>query len=227
MKIDVMQDVMAVNDAYAEANRKLFAQSATFAINIMGSPGAGKTSLLEKILIYLSNYVRSAVIEGDLATARDAARIAACKVPVVQINTNGGCHLDAKMINQVLPGFHLEYIDLLIIENVGNLVCPAAFDLGEDMRLLVMSLPEGDDKPAKYPTAFLAADVVVLNKMDLLPFVSIDLEAMKKEIKEINPKVKIFETCCRQGEVEGIDAFAEYLVAAAQKKQAQQTRQEE
>ncbi|MEG1501196.1 MAG: hydrogenase nickel incorporation protein HypB, partial [Clostridiales bacterium] len=149
-----------------------------------------------------------------------AARMAACQVPVVQINTNGGGRLDAKMINQVLSGFHLDYLDMLIIENVGNLVCPATYDLGEDMKLLVMSLPEGGDKPAKYPTAFLSSQAVILNKMDLSPFVNVDVSEMKKDILHINPNIRIFETSCRQGYVEGIEELAQYLVDLAQKKRS-------
>ncbi|MGI5891621.1 MAG: hydrogenase nickel incorporation protein HypB [Bacillota bacterium] len=220
MKIEV-QEIMDVNNAYAAENRAIFKNNGIYAVNILGSPGAGKTSLLEKVLSYLRNSIKAAVIEGDLATARDAARISACNVPVVQINTNGGCHLDAIMISQVLPGFHLEWIDLMIIENVGNLVCPATFDLGEDIKMLIMSIAEGDDKPAKYPASFLAAQVVVLNKMDLLPFVDADIEEMKKEILKINPKVEIFETCCYQGQVSGIDELSDWLAKQTRaKKQA-------
>jgi len=217
-KIEVMQDMMEINNNYAAENHKLFQKKGVFVVNIMGSPGAGKTALLEKLLSTLQQQIKAAVIEGDLATARDAARIVACNVPVIQINTNGGCHLDAKMISKVLPGFYMDDIDLMIIENVGNLVCPAAYDLGEDMKLLVMSIAEGGDKPAKYPTAFLSSEAVVLNKVDLMPFVNVDLEEMETEILEINPKIKIFETCCRQGEVNGIDELADWLIELVKEK---------
>lgn len=218
MKIDENAQFLEENRVYAEVNRKLFSETATFAINILGSPGAGKTSLLEKVLIYLRNHIRAAVIEGDLASAKDAVRIAGCNVPVVQINNNDGGYLDAKMINQVLPGFHLNYIDLLLIENVGNLVSPATLDLGEDMKLLVISLPEKDIEPSKYRLAINSAQVVVLNKRDLLPQASKNTGEFKKEILNINPNCIIFETCCRHGEIEGIDSLADYLVSQAREK---------
>ena len=213
MKIDIVQDVMAENNAYAEKNRELLKEKGIYTINILGSPGAGKTTLLENLLQILAKKNNSAVIEGDLATARDAARISACDVPVIQINTNGGCHLDAKMISKVLSGFSLDDINLLIIENVGNLVCPATYDLGEDIKMVVMSLTEGGDKPAKYPSAFLAASIVVLNKIDLLPYIEVDLDTMKKEIMEINPRIRIFETDCRKKSGNGIEDLAEYILS--------------
>jgi hydrogenase nickel incorporation protein HypB len=218
MKIDVTQDIMAANNAYAEKNRSLFAADGIYAVNILGSPGAGKTSLLEKILSAVTGRLKTAVIEGDLATARDAQRIADCQVPVLQINTNGGCHLDAKMINDVLPAFKLTDIDLMIIENVGNLVCPAAFDLGEDAKLLVMSITEGGDKPGKYPTTFLAADVVILNKIDLLPYIDVDMAALKEEILQINAKAVIFETCAFGEKVSGIEQLADWLAVHSKTK---------
>ena len=220
MKIDIMQDMMNTNLAYAAENKAAFAANGIYAINVLGSPGAGKTTLLETTFHYLQGKVSSAVVEGDLATARDAARIAACGVPVIQINTEGGCHLDAKMVAKTLGGFDLENIDLMVIENVGNLVCPAAYDLGEHEKILVMSLTEGGDKPAKYPTAFLAAKAVVLNKFDLLPYIGVDAEKMKKEILGINPQIKIFETSCREGQVFGVDKFGDYLLEKASKHRA-------
>ncbi|MEG1537763.1 MAG: hydrogenase nickel incorporation protein HypB [Clostridiales bacterium] len=222
MRIDIEQDMMAINNAYAADNRQLFHNSGTFAINIMGSPGAGKTTLLERTLHLLQNQLKVAVIEGDLATAKDAKRIASCGVAVVQINTDGGCHLDAKMISRVLPGFYVDSLDMLIIENVGNLVCPASFDLGEDLRIVVMSVTEGGDKPTKYPMSFMSADVVVLNKMDILEASGMDIEETKNDLITINPQVKIFETCCRQGEVQGVDRLAEYLIAVSQAKKKRQ-----
>lgn len=158
MKIDVNANIMDINNAYAGENRSLLTDKGILTINIMGSPGAGKTTLLERLLALLQKEMKVAVIEGDLATAKDAERIAICGAEVIQINTDGGCHLDAKMIARVIPAFDLAQIKLLIIENVGNLVCPAGFDLGEDIRMVVMSVTEGSDKPAKYPGAFLAAD---------------------------------------------------------------------
>lgn len=221
MRLEVNQNLMDRNNAYAAENRLLFRRKGVFVLNIMGSPGAGKTTLLERMLRLLQQHIRVAVIEGDLATAKDARRIADCGAPVVQINTDGGCHLDALMINKVLPGFYLDDIDLLVIENVGNLVCPASYDLGEDMRMVVMSIAEGGDKPSKYPTAFFGSQLAVLNKMDLLDKVDIEIDAMKADMLAINPAIRIFETCCRKGEVSGVAALAEYLVAQTRAKQQQ------
>ncbi len=218
MRIDVEQDIMEINNAYAADNRQLFKNSGIFVINIMGSPGAGKTSILERTLHLLQNQLKVAVIEGDLATAMDAKRIASMGISVVQINTDGGCHLDAKMVNRVLPGFYMNALDLLIIENVGNLVCPAAFDLGEDLRIIVMSVTEGGDKPSKYPNSFLRTDAVVLNKMDILEASGMNLQQTKKDILRINPRTRIFETSCRTGEVCGVEQLAEYLIELTQEK---------
>ena len=219
MQIEVNRGIMELNDSYAAENRALFDKNTVLVLNILGSPGAGKTSLLEALLPKLQTELRTAVIEGDLATAKDAQRIAACGVPVVQINTGGGCHLDAKMIGQVLPGFELEKLDLLLIENVGNLVCPAGFDLGEDMKLLLISVAEGADKPAKYPATFLAAKMALINKIDMLPFTNIDLQDFHQEIKNINPQLEIFNLCCRPGNESGLQELAEriYQLAAAKK----------
>lgn len=219
-KTENCRENVNINEAYADANRKLFAQAGIFSVNILGSPGAGKTSLLEKILNHLGNFMKAAVIEGDLATARDAQRIAECKVPVVQINTDQQSHLDAKMINQVLPGFHLDYIDLIFIENVGSLILSADMDLGEDLKILIMSAADDQDTPAKYQAAFKGADIIVLNKTDLLPDLALDLSRLKSEILEINPDLSIFETCCHHGDVQGIDTLADYLAELAQKKKA-------
>jgi len=218
MRLDIKQDLMELNNNQARENRRSFSEKKVLTLNMMGSPGAGKTSLLELLLGRFRGRLHAAVIEGDLATARDAERIAACGAPVVQINTNGGCHLDAKMIARELPGFDLDGLDLLIIENVGNLVCPAAFDLGEDLKLLVMSVAEGGDKPAKYPTAFLAASCAVVNKTDLLPYSDVDMAELRREIAEINPKLGIFETCCRPGKAEGVEGLAEYIIGLALEK---------
>lgn len=209
MKIDVMQDVKAVNAAYAEANRKKLKN--IFTVNIISSPGAGKTTLLEKLVQKLADKVNIAVIEGDLATARDAQRVQACGIPAIQINTNGGCHLDAKMIANVLPGFDLDKLDLLIIENVGNLVCPADFDLGEDLKIVLLSVAEGGDKPIKYPIIFLKASLAIINKIDLLPYCDIDMPALRKDIFEINPKIKQMEISCREDK--NIDEVAEWFLS--------------
>ena len=219
MKIEVEQDIMQVNKRYAAENRALFAAHDVKAINILGSPGAGKTALLERLLSGKGRGMRAAVIEGDLATARDAERIAALGIPVVQINTDGGCHLDARMIAKTLPMFDLDQIDLLLIENVGNLVCPAAFDLGEQARLVVLSLAEGGDKPSKYPATFFSADAVALNKTDLLPYIDVDLEQVKADLRAIKPDIRIFEACCRANAESGMEQIWDYL--AGEGKQGQ------
>lgn len=211
-----MKSVYETNEEIAGENRENFRKQGIFAINLLGSPGSGKTSLLEGTLGSLSRYVRPAVIEGDLSTARDAQRIAVSQVPVIQINTNGGCHLDAPMIAKVLPGFDLSEIDFMIIENVGNLVCPAAFDLGEDLKVVVLSIAEGADKPVKYPRTFLEAAAVVINKVDLLPFSDVALDELKKDLLNINPRIKIFEVSCRLKE--GFDLWVEWLVEKVREK---------
>ncbi|GAW91117.1 hydrogenase nickel incorporation protein HypB [Calderihabitans maritimus] len=217
MEIKVMKGVYDSNEKIAAHNRRNFAEHRTLAVNILGSPGSGKTTLLEASIGMLKEKIRPAVIEGDLSTDRDASRIAAHGVPVIQINTNGGCHLDAQMIAKVLPDFDLSQVDLMIIENVGNLVCPAAFDLGEDFKVVVLSIAEGADKPAKYPRTFLEASAVVINKIDLLPFSDVNLEELKRDIRNINPDIKIFEVSCRLRQ--GLDNWAEWLVSKVREKQ--------
>ncbi|MCL1974913.1 MAG: hydrogenase nickel incorporation protein HypB [Firmicutes bacterium] len=212
------QEIMEENNAYAAENRKIFRDLSVFTVNMMGAPGSGKTKLLETMLPLLQQRIRVAVIEGDLATAKDARRIAGCGVSVVQINTGGGGHLEAPMVNRVLSGFYLEDIDMLIIENVGSLVSPAAFDLGEDTRMVVMSIAEGADKPSKYPTAFTTSQIAVLNKIDLLNVLEINIDSMQHDIMEINKDIKVFATCCRQGEVQSVDALADYLISLAKEK---------
>lgn len=211
-------DENTVNDAYAEDNRRFFAQTPTLALNIMGAPGAGKTSLLEKLILHLSHNLRAAVIEGDLASVKDAIRISGCNVPVVQINSGRGSILNAKMINQVLPGFHMENIDLLIIENVGNPAIPADLDLGEDLSIFVISLTGGEDKLAAYAESCKRADAIVLNKVDLLPQTGLALDDVIARVTEINPGAKIFQTCCRHGDIEGIEAISTYLTELARAK---------
>jgi hydrogenase nickel incorporation protein HypB len=211
------QELLEENTAYAAENRKIFRDMGVFALSMMGAPGSGKTKLLATMLRLLQQHIHVAVIEGDLTMAKDARRIAECGVSVVQINT-GGQHLDAQMINRVLSGFYLEDIDMLIIENVGSLANPAAFDLGEDKRMVVMSIAEGADKPSKYPTAFTTSQIAVVNKTDLQNALDIDVESMQKDISEINPEIKVFATCCRQGEVRGVDTLADYLIQMVKNK---------
>jgi len=196
-QIELMANLLGANDIQADVNRRYFQKYSCLAINIIGSPGAGKTTLLEQTFGILAGDLKIGVIEGDVFTSKDADRIAAHNIPVVQINTGGGCHLDSKMVSKVLPTFDWDRLDLLIIENVGNLVCPADFDLGEEFKVVVLSIVEGDDKPSKYPVVFRNSEAVILNKMDLEQFTEVDLERMKADILGINPDIHIFEISCR------------------------------
>ena len=196
MEVKVMKNILGENDKIAEENRKLFAEKKIFVVNLMGSPGSGKTSLLEKTLSALSEKISVAVIEGDLFTAKDAERIECKNVPVVQINTAGGCHLDAPMVKRATESLNLDELDLLIVENVGNLVCPAEFDVGENCKAVVLSITEGDDKPLKYPLIFKESAVTLLNKIDLLEFTNFDLKSAREDLTTLHPDLKIIETSC-------------------------------
>ena len=187
MEVQVMQDILGKNDRIAAENQALFAAKRVFVLNLLGSPGAGKTTLLEKTIAALKDELRLAVIEGDLFTTKDADRIAKYGVPVIQINTSGGCHLDAPMVQDVLSRLDLAALDLVVIENVGNLVCPAEFNIGEDKKAVVLSITEGDDKPLKYPLIFKESAVAILNKVDILPYTNFDLAAAKADIETIHP----------------------------------------
>ena len=195
-----MANILDKNDQLAAEVNELLSRRGIFTLNLLGSPGSGKTSLLELTIAVLKDELKVAVIEGDLFTAKDAERIARKGVPVVQINTGGGCHLDASMVKGVLASMDLENIDLLIIENVGNLVCPAEFNIGEDAKATVLSVTEGEDKPLKYPLIFKQSAAVVLNKIDLLPYTSFDLAAATGDIAGINPQVVLIPASCRTGE---------------------------
>ncbi|WP_088226264.1 hydrogenase nickel incorporation protein HypB [Desulfosporosinus sp. FKB] len=208
-EIEVMANLRDSNDMQAEVNRAHFRKNNCLAINILGSPGAGKTSLLEKTLPLFNENMSVAVIEGDIFTSKDADRISVHDVPVIQINTGGSCHLDSKMVAKVLPEFDCQSLDLMIIENVGNLVCPADFDLGEAFKVIVLSIVEGDDKPAKYPVIFRKAKAVLLNKMDLEGLTDVNMERMKQDIRVINPDIKIFEISCRTGK--GLQDWTNWL----------------
>lgn len=209
MKVKVVTRILEANERLAEENRKRFKDAGVFVINLMGAPGAGKTSLLEKTIFEVKKRVRIGVIEGDIAGTDDAERIQAAGVPVVQINTGGACHLDANMISEVLPEMPLGELDMVIVENVGNLVCPAEFKVGEDIKAMVLSITEGHDKPLKYPLMFQESAALVLNKVDLLPYVNVDMEKLKKDAISLNPKLKIFEVSCKTGE--GLDRWTEWL----------------
>lgn len=208
-EIEVMAKLLGTNDVQAEVNRSHFRKHQCLAINIIGSPGAGKTTLLEKSLPHLCKNLKLGVIEGDIYTTKDADRISIYQVPVIQINTGGACHLDSKMVGNVLPEFDWKALDLLIIENVGNLVCPADFDLGEAFKVVVLSIVEGDDKPAKYPVIFRHAKAVILNKIDLEGLTDVNLDHMKREILNINPEARIFEISCRKGS--GLEDWTNWL----------------
>ncbi|MFZ1978614.1 MAG: hydrogenase nickel incorporation protein HypB [Bacteroidota bacterium] len=207
--ITVERKVLQKNEELAAQNRQVFKKHQVFVINMVSSPGAGKTSILERTLEELKGFLRIAVIEGDVQTDIDAQRVAKYNVPVVQIVTNGGCHLDAKLVRDAMKNIDLQSIQLLIIENVGNLVCPANYDLGEHCKVVVASTTEGDDKPLKYPAMFRNASVLILNKIDLLPYLSCNLTELKANALRINPALTVFETSCTANQ--GIAAWCEWL----------------
>ena len=208
MKVKVVTQILEANDRIAEENRKLFDKSGVYVINIMSAPGAGKTSLIEKTIKETAK-IKIGVIEGDIAGSDDAKRIKSLGIPVVQINTGGACHLDANMIREVIEDFPLKGLNLLIIENVGNLVCPAEFKVGEDIKVMLLSITEGDDKPLKYPLMFQESSALVLNKIDLLPYTNADVGKIKKNSLSLNPKLKIFEVSCKTGE--GMSKWVKWL----------------
>ncbi|MFA5831914.1 MAG: hydrogenase nickel incorporation protein HypB [Bacteroidota bacterium] len=214
--LTIERKVLEKNDDIARRNRELFAANKLFVFNLVSSPGSGKTSLLEQTLKHLNGSVRIAVVEGDVQTDFDAQRVAKFNVPVVQIVTNGGCHLEAKLVHDALSNFDLKNIDLLVIENVGNLVCPANYDLGEAMKVVVVSTTEGDDKPLKYPGMFHNASVLIVNKIDLVPYVNSNPEVIKKNALQINPALKIFETSCVTNK--GIPEWCEWLRSQTKKR---------
>jgi hydrogenase nickel incorporation protein HypB len=197
--ITIERKVLEKNDELAMRNRDLFALNKTFVINLVSSPGSGKTSLLEKTLAHLRGSLNVAVIEGDVQTDLDAQRVAKFDVPVAQIVTNGGCHLEARLVADAIEKLDLTNLDLLVIENVGNLVCPSNYDLGEAMKVVVASTTEGDDKPLKYPGMFRNASVLIVNKIDLLPYLNCQLDDLKRNALQINPSLKVFETSCSTG----------------------------
>ncbi|MBX2991045.1 MAG: hydrogenase nickel incorporation protein HypB [Bacteroidetes bacterium] len=211
--ITIERKVLEKNDELARQNRTLFASRNIFTINMVSSPGAGKTSLVEKTLELLKGKLNIAVVEGDVQTDFDAQRVAKYGVPVVQIVTNGGCHLEAKLVQDALQNLDLTDIQLLIIENVGNLVCPANYDLGEEMKVVVASTTEGDDKPLKYPGMFRNASVLIINKTDLLPYLPCNVDELKRNALSINPSLIIFETSCTTGQ--GIDEWCAWLTTKA------------
>ncbi|MDD5298788.1 MAG: hydrogenase nickel incorporation protein HypB [Rhodocyclaceae bacterium] len=211
--VQIEQDILAKNNAYAEENRKLFAERGIFALNLVSSPGSGKTSLLVKTIEALHGTARVAVIEGDQQTSQDAERIRATGAPAVQINTGKGCHLDAHMVGHALEKLELADDGLLMIENVGNLVCPAAFDLGEAHKVVILSVTEGEDKPIKYPDMFRAARLMLLNKCDLLPYLSFSVPRAIEYARRVNPGIEVIQMSSTTGE--GMDAWLAWIARGA------------
>ncbi|TFG97855.1 MAG: hydrogenase nickel incorporation protein HypB [Calditrichales bacterium] len=207
--VTVERKILKKNDEVAAENRQLFKDNHVFAINLLSSPGSGKTSLLEKTLAMLNHAIRIAVIEGDVQTDNDARRVAIYNVPVVQIVTNGGCHLEAKLVQNALENIPLKDLQLLVIENVGNLVCPASYDLGEHKKVVMISTTEGDDKPSKYPSMFRVSNVMIINKTDLLAYVDFDMKKVRENALAINPNLEIIELSCRTGE--GLDTWIDWI----------------
>lgn len=207
--VTVERKILKKNDEIAAENRQIFKKNKLFTINLLSSPGSGKTSLLEKTIEQLNNSIKIGVVEGDVQTDNDAQRIAKYNVPVVQIVTNGGCHLEAKLVQNALENFDLSTLELLVIENVGNLVCPANYDLGEDKKIVMLSTTEGDDKPSKYPSMFRVSDVMIVNKTDLLEYVDFDMNKVREHAYTINPNLEIIELSCKTGE--GLDVWIDWI----------------
>jgi hydrogenase nickel incorporation protein HypB len=216
--VTVGEKILGANDDKAMEIKIRLDKYRVLAVNIMSSPGAGKTSLIISTIKHLRDRLRIAVIEGDVASTVDADKINEMGIPVIQINTGGGCHLDAFMVEKALPGLPLEKTDLLFIENVGNLICPNNYNLGEDKRIMISSLPEGDDKPYKYPAMFADTDTVLLNKIDLEPYLDFNTNAFKKVVTGLNPDVTIFPVSCKTGE--GMQAWFDWLVSSVKNKQS-------
>jgi len=216
LEIKVIRKILEAGSKVAETNRKILKEKGIISFNFIGAPGSGKTSLLLRIIEALSDKYKIGVIEGDLATTKDAELIHETGVPVVQINTDGGCHLDANLVGKALEELPLDRIDVLIIENVGNLVCPTAFDLGEDYKVGVLSVPEGDDKPEKYPVIVKVSKAIVLNKIDMLPYFRFDKEKFYQPIKRISPNTPVFEVSCETKE--GISSFVNWMISKINQK---------
>ena len=211
-EIKIVRKVLDVNDTIAHQNRELFREKGVYVINVMSSPGSGKTAILVETLSHITAKIRCAVIVGDICTSNDADRLAGFGAPIVQVNTDafgGDCHLAAHVIKTAVNNFNLDDIDLLIVENIGNLVCPAEFDVGENLRIVVLSVTEGEDKPLKYPLMFRVCDAALLNKIDLLPYLDYDREAAVQNILKVNPQMPVFEISAKTQE--GFDAWIEWL----------------
>jgi hydrogenase nickel incorporation protein HypB len=218
-RVRIVEDALDANNTIARANREDFDRRGVAVVNLMSAPGAGKTSLLERALAHPLDSVRIGVLEGDVQGSMDADRLAALHVPVTQLNTGQGfggeCHLDANMVRSALPALPLDDLDLLVIENVGNLVCPAEFRVGEDVRAMVCSVTEGEDKPLKYPLMFRACELVLINKIDLLPHLDYDLEKFRYHLAQVNPDVEVMLVSARTGE--GVAAWRTWLGSVGQR----------
>jgi hydrogenase nickel incorporation protein HypB len=199
MKISVVKKILEANDRIADQNSEIFKKNDLLVLNLMSSPGAGKTSLLERTIDALKDEISIGVIEGDIRSSIDAERIAAKGASVVQINTEGACHLDGNMVRETFEKFDFGKMDLLIVENVGNLVCPAEFNVGEDFKVMILSVAEGDDKPSKYPLMFHESEVLLINKMDLLPYTNCSVTKIREDSLNINPNLNMFEISCKTG----------------------------
>ncbi len=208
-QVPVVQGILSANDEIALQNQALLRQHRILTVNLMASPGAGKTSLILRSIEALRTRLRIGVVEGDIASSVDADRVAAGGTAVVQINTGGQCHLDAPMVRRALATLPLPELDVIIIENVGNLICPVDFHLGEDLNVMIASVPEGDDKPYKYPGIFTAVDAIVINKVDLLPYLRFDMQALRKLVLGMNPDVRVFAVSCESGA--GIEEWTQWL----------------
>jgi hydrogenase nickel incorporation protein HypB len=210
VKVEIVKDILSANEQIAQENRRLFDEKGVFVLNIMAAPGAGKTSLIECIIKSLRDRLRIGMIDGDVASTIDADRIARMGIPAVQINTGGACHLDANMVRVALPRLSLDETDLLLVENVGNLICPTGFALGENLKVMIASTPEGADKPYKYPGMFSVVDVLILNKVDLLPLLDFDRDYFRRGVEALNPDVAFFPISCKTGE--GVQEWVDWLV---------------
>lgn len=210
MEIEVLEGVFDANEIIAKENRALLDERGAYMVNLMASPGAGKTSFIMKTLEGVKDKLECAVIEGDIAGKVDSERIAATGVSAIQINTGGSCHLEAKQVNHALARLDLEGVDLIVVENVGNLVCPAEFKLGEDLKVMILSVAEGHDKPLKYPLMFSESDVLVVNKIDLIPHTDFDIEALEDTVRKMNPEIGVFRISCRTGE--GVEDWTRWLI---------------
>lgn len=208
-RVPVVEKILGANERLAEANRARLEAAGVYGLNFMASPGAGKTSVIERTIVGLAGEVRLAVIDGDVASSIDADRAAAAGALAVQINTGGECHLDAVMLQDALTQLDLEAVDLLIVENVGNLICPANFQLGTHKSVLIASVPEGDDKPYKYPGMYRGVDALIINKTDLLPYIDFDMDYFRRGVEALNPGLVTFPLSCRTGE--GLAAWLEWV----------------